>query len=193
MKRNKKVYLRIAISTVGWLALSAAVAGGLWLKLEPMGRNPAGNFEELHAPNSRHSREKQPLSRPRLFESARGKSSLSAAEATNKTGIPSKRGRWIVLHPEALPDNLDPAQSRAEWLVEMAPFEDTRLTVHLQRASNLEVNHGLYVGTVQGHPESQVRLTVMDRSMDGTIRLKNRLFRILDAGSGLHLVVEAEP
>lgn len=111
---------------------------------------------------------------------------LIAKEAEEKTGIPTRRARKVIITTSEFLWEED-----ERWM-EVEVFPDRKLLLHLQRPSAYGVNHAILVGQVVGDPQSQVRITLQDALVSAFIRTKQSYFQVVSAGSQSHFIIEVD-
>lgn len=136
---------------------------------------------------SKPTSDREPASVTPVFQ---GRGELEPSRIFPTTAIYGDRARLVKVHRAILDQN-----SHANRTVDFELFPDTTLIVNMDPASLYGVNDGvegtLFTGTVQGDPESKVRLQVTrSETMSGEIVAFGHEYRIIPAQLGLHLIID---
>jgi hypothetical protein len=96
------------------------------------------------------------------------------------------RARRVIFHRVAFVRFMKgPARA-----VQFDLFDDVKLKVRFVPPSLYNTNAGLYSGSIDGDPGGRVRLFVAGESVQGTFETSTRTYRLIDAGTSQHFVIE---
>lgn len=136
---------------------------------------------------SKQTSDREPASVMPVFQ---GRGDLEPSRIYPTTAIYGDRARLVKVHRAILDQ-----YSQTNRKIPFELFPDTTLVVNMDPPSLYGVNDGvegtLFTGTVDGDPESKVRLQVTrSETMSGEIVAFGHEYRIIPAQLGLHLIID---
>jgi hypothetical protein len=200
MRRDIKVYLKLATYTAGFVTLSVIFAT-IWNTDRSLSRAPASDefdedgqivFSNETIRDLEGERRKSfggthaPLRRSgRVFTAVKN---LTGSETTQISGVKALRGDRVRFDVQEFTQTLK-TQARK---VELDLFDDFKLVAELSAPSSYAQNQGIYTGGISGDPSGQVRLFVEGSHISGVIEARGHIFRIIDAGDGTQIIIEED-